>query len=124
VASLPQTARRSLLLFIDDDEIVLRIRKLLAGGAGYDVLTAASGDIGLALFKQNPVDLVVSDHFLCGNSGTELAREMKALKPQVPILIASGGAAPASLEFADGFVSKGEPPAELLNAIASLLSKR
>jgi CheY-like chemotaxis protein len=119
----PEKSRRPLVLFIDDDEIVLRIRKLLVAGAGYDVLTATSGDTGLALFQQNPIDLVVADHFLSGSCGTEIAREMKALKPHVPILIASGSAAPPSLEFADGFVSKGEPPAEFLNAIAKLLFK-
>ncbi len=109
---------------IDDDEIVLRIRKLLVSGAGYDVLTATSGEAGLMLFKQNPIDLVVSDHFLRGSNGNEIAREMKTLKPDVPILIASGSAVAAPLECADGFVSKGEPPSELLKAIADLLTRR
>ncbi len=109
---------------IDDDEIVLRIRKLLISGAGYEVMTAESGETGLALFKDHPIDLVISDHFLSGSNGNEIARAMKAIKPGVPILIASGSAGPASLECADGFVSKGEPPSELLKAIAELLSGR
>jgi CheY-like chemotaxis protein len=111
-------------LCIDDDEIVLRIRKLLISGAGYEVMTAESGETGLALFKDHPIDLVISDHFLSGSNGNEIARAMKAIKPGVPILIASGSAGPASLEYADGFVSKGEPPSELLKAIAELLTRR
>ncbi len=108
---------------IDDDEIVLRIRKLLISGAGYEVMTAESGETGLALFKDHAIDLVISDHFLGGSNGNEIARAMKAIKPGVPILIASGSADPASLQYADGFVSKGEPTSELLKAIADLLTR-
>src|SRR5262249_52842508 len=49
---------------------------------------------------------------------------MKTLKPDVPILIASGGERPANLDFADGFVSKGDPPNVLLSAMANLLEKK
>jgi PAS domain S-box-containing protein len=113
---------RPLILCIDDDLVVLRIRKLLMSGAGYDVLTASSGDAGLNLFRANAVDLVVADHFLSDTQGTEIARQMKMLKPEVPILIASGASEePVSLEFADGFMSKAEPPNVLLDAIANLL---
>jgi CheY-like chemotaxis protein len=120
---MPPTSRRPLILCIDDDEVVLRIRKLLVSGAGYEVLTALSGVAGLEIFKQNPIDLVVSDHFLSDRSGTEIAREMKTINPGVPILIASGSAEPGALEFADAYVSKGEPPAELLKVIARLLGR-
>ena len=120
----PANSKRPLVLCIDDDEVVLRIRKLLVSSAGYDVLTASSGEVGLELFQRNPVNLVVADHFLRDVTGTEVARQMKALKPEVPILIASGSVGEsAGLEFADGFVSKGEPPAALLAAMAQLLER-
>lgn len=115
-------SNRPLILCIDDDAVVLRIRKLMFSGAGYDVVAAPSGEIGLEAFKQNPVDLVVADHFLSDTSGTEIARKMKALKPRVPILIVSGMAEePTGIEFADGFCSKGEPPEVLMDTIARLL---
>lgn len=111
-----------LILCIDDAEVALRVRKLLLASAGYSVLTASSGGEGLALFKQSPVDLVIADHFLSDKTGAEIAREMKELKPQVPILIVSAAAElPAGLEFTDGFLSKGEGPDSLLEAIAGLL---
>lgn len=109
------------ILCIDDDDLALRVRKLLLSSAGYDVLTATSGEAGLEAFKQNSVDLVIADHFLSAKTGTEIAREMKESKPQVPILIVSGAdEAPSGLEFADGFLSKGEAPDVLLDAIARL----
>ena len=64
-----------LILCIDDADIALRVRKLLLGSEGYNVLTADSGEEGLELFRQNPVELVIADHFLSGKSGIEIARE-------------------------------------------------
>jgi CheY-like chemotaxis protein len=113
---------RPLLLCIDDDEVALRVRKLLLGSAGYEVLVATSGEAGLEVLRENPVNLVIADHFLSAKTGTEIAREMKQLKPNVPILIVSASAEePAGLEFADGFLSKGEAPDVLLATIPRLL---
>jgi len=112
------------ILCIDDAEIALRVRKLLLANAGYAVLTASSGEEGFQLFKQNPVDLVIADHFLSDKTGAEIAKEMKECRPQVPILIVSAASdQPAGLEFADGFISKGEGPDALLDAIAQLLKR-
>ena len=88
-------------------------------------MTASSGEEGLELFKQNPVDLVIADHFLSDKTGAETAGEMKQLKADVPILIVSAAAEePGGIEFADGFLSKGEGPDVLLDTIANLLKNR
>ena len=120
--ALASSREKPLVLCIDDDEIALRVRKLLLGTAGYEVLVAASGEAGLEVLRQTPVDLVIADHFLSAKTGTEIAREMKELKPNVPILIVSASAdEPAGLEFADGFLPKGDAPDVLLATIARLL---
>jgi CheY-like chemotaxis protein len=101
------------------------VRKLVLSNAGYQVLTAGSGEEGLEVFRQHPVDLVIADHFLTDKSGAETAAEMKQLKPDVPILIVSAASEPPSgLEFCDGFLSKGEGPDALLEVIAGLLSRK
>jgi len=113
-----------LVLCIDDADVALRVRKLLLTNAGYAVLTAPSGEEGLEVFKQHPVELVIADHFLSDKTGAEIAREMKEVKPQVPILIVSAASEePAGMEFADGFLSKGEGPDALLEKIAGLLHR-
>jgi CheY-like chemotaxis protein len=117
-------SKQPLILCIDDAEVALRVRKLLLASAGYSVLTANSGEAGLELLKQNPVDLVIADHFLSGASGGEIAAAMKQVKPQVPILIVSAASEPPSdLRSADGFLSKGEGPDALLDRIAGLLKR-
>lgn len=124
-ASSSTAAKPPLILCIDDADIALRVRTLLLGSEGYSVLTAKSGEAGLELFRQNPVELVIADHFLSAKTGTEIAREMKALKPEVPILIISAAMEkPDGLEFADEFLAKGEPPNVLLDTIAHLLVSR
>ena len=121
----PSAATQPLVLCIDDAEVALRVRKLLLASAGYVVLTAASGEEGLEAFKQNPVELVIADHFLSDKSGAEIAAEMKEMKPEVPILIVSASEeSPAGLEFADGFLSKMDGPDALLDRVASLLAER
>ncbi|MGB8768680.1 MAG: response regulator [Candidatus Korobacteraceae bacterium] len=120
--TLPPGSVRPRILCIDDAEIALRVRRLVLTIAGYEVVTAASGEAGLELFKQNAVDLVIADHFLTDKPGTEIAREMKAVKPNVPILIVSAASdTPQGIEFADEFLPKGEAPEVLLQTIARLL---
>jgi CheY-like chemotaxis protein len=58
------SVRLPFILCIDDAEVALRVRKLLLASAGYNVLTASSGEEGLELFKHNPIELVIADHFL------------------------------------------------------------
>jgi OmpR family response regulator RpaB len=121
---LPPDSVRPTILCIDDAEIALRVRKLLLTIAGYEVVTAASGEEGLELFKRGGVDLVIADHFLTDKTGTEIAGEMKTIKPHVPILIVSAASdIPEGIEFADGFLPKGESPEVLLATIARLLKR-
>ena len=123
-ASIATAAKPPLILCIDDADIALRVRKLLLASEGYDVLTANTAETGFELFKQHHIALVIADHFLSGKSGTEIAREMKQLKPEVPILIISAAAEePDGLEFADGFIAKCEPADVLFDAIAHLVAK-
>ncbi len=113
-----------LILCIDDDDISLRVGKLLLASVGFNVLTANSGEDGLELFKHNLIELVIADHFLSDRTGAEIAKQMKQLKPGVPNLILSAAVEKADdLESADAFVAKGEPPQLVLDTIAHLLAK-
>jgi CheY-like chemotaxis protein len=122
-ASSSSVAKTPLVLCVDDSDVALRVRKVLLADAGYNVLIATSGEEGLELFKRHSVDLVIADHFLTGKTGTEFAKEMKTLKPEVPVLLFSGAQErPDGTEFADEFLSKGQPPRALLEVVARLLA--
>ena len=58
---------------------------------GYDVIEASSAEQALQLLNEGAApELVVTDHLMPGMSGTELALEMRARKPGLPILLVSG----------------------------------
>ena len=123
-ASISTAVKPPLILCIDDADIALRVKKFLLASVGYNVMTANTAETGFEPFRQHHIALVIADHFLSGKSGTEIAREMKQLKPEVPILIVSAAAEkPDGLEFADGFIEKCMPADVLLDAIAHLLAR-
>jgi DNA-binding NtrC family response regulator len=78
------------ILCIDDDQTALNVRKMVLEVAGYSVLTASDVDLAMQLFTASAMDIVISDQLLQGKTGTELAAEMKRLKPRIPIIIMSG----------------------------------
>ena len=58
---------------------------------GYDVIEANSAEQALQLLGEGAApDIVVTDHLMPGMNGAELALEVRARKPGVPILIVSG----------------------------------
>lgn len=115
--------RRPVILCVDDEENPLILRKLVLQKSGYDVLTATSGARALEILDSHKVDLVLSDQLMPGTTGTQLARQSKAIYPDVPVVIISGvNEIPADTEHADLFISKLEGPASVSEKIAGILS--
>ena len=122
---MSHSGQPNVILCIDDQPIALRTRQLILEHAGCCVLTATNGAAALELFRHEPVDLVITDHLLPGLTGSQVAAEMKRLKPEVPVALLSGlverpEGAEAS-DASDAFLTKGIPVPEFLAAVASLL---
>jgi CheY-like chemotaxis protein len=116
--------KKELILCVDDEENQLAVRKLVLESKGYAVLTAASGPQALGLLTQHQVDLVLSDHLMPGLTGTELARQIKAQKPELPvILISAVNEIPADAAYADLFMSKLDGPIAMCENIAAMLDR-
>jgi CheY-like chemotaxis protein len=114
----------TVILCVDDEPTILKLRQVLLSIAGYKVLTATCGESAMRLFTLNHVDLVITDQLLPGRSGTELTSEMKQLKPEVPIILYTGlEELPPSAAHADVILVKGITPPEFLAAIAKLVAK-
>ena len=117
------TESKATLLCVDDNQRAVQVRKLVLESAGYSVLIANDSATAVELFSSHVVDAVISDHFLEGSTGTELAAAMKKLKPAVPIVNISGAVdPPAGMEHADLFISKTESPQGVLQKISEVLS--
>jgi PAS domain S-box-containing protein len=110
-----------LVLCVDDEPSGLNLRQLILERKGYVVSTARTASEGLAFFKARDFDLVVTDHLLGRDTGTAMAKEMKRLRPFVPIIVLSGTTdTPEGIEIADAFLSKAEGPQCLLAKVHEL----
>lgn len=118
---------KKVILCVDDNEQSLSIRKVMLETRGYRVLTALTGNEGLAVFKSNAVDLVLSDLVMPDFDGRQLIKEIKTISPQTPAILFSGKIAVFAYDDmpADAFLPKGMyAPIELLERIRLLLVRK
>lgn len=77
------------LLWIDDHVAGVTLRKPILENSGYSVLTATTSKQGLALVSSHPIDAVIIDCPLPDMSGELLARQLRAKRPTLPIVVLS-----------------------------------
>ena len=112
--------RRPLVLHVEDGKAQSEVLRIILESNGFSVLSAGSAEEALKTFRQTPVSLVLADHMLSGATGTQLAAQIKAIKPSVPIVLHSG-TLPDSMRNLDGFVHKGEPVRKLVEFLRELI---
>lgn len=96
---------------------------MLLERAGYRVLTALDGVLGLEIFAREPIQAVVLDYSMPGMSGAEVAMRMRHTKPEVPILLLSAYVdLPADVkEVVNVCMTKGEGAPVLLEKLSRLV---
>lgn len=115
---------KSIILCVDDEPNALILRRLVLEKAGYSVVTAPSSAEALRVISTTTVDLVLSDQLMPGGTGTDLARQVKALHPKLPFVIISGvNELPADSSYADEFLSKVEGPVAMCDKISGVLER-
>lgn len=78
------------ILVIDDEEIIRSLFKDTLEELGHRVLVAETGSEGLELVKQRYFTMVFLDLKMPGMDGAELFRQIKTIKPKLPIIIITG----------------------------------
>lgn len=88
----PEAARgRGTALLVDDEEIVRLSTAEMLSDLGYRVVEAASAEEALSVIESGErVNLIVTDHLMPGMTGTDLARAVRARRPDLLVLIISG----------------------------------
>lgn len=98
----PIVVPRLSVLVVDDDSLVLTSTSLLLEDLGHRVVSATSGTEALALFDRGEViDLMITDMAMPHMSGAQLAHAVRVLKPDLPIVLATGYA-----ERLEGFAAQ------------------
>ena len=80
------------ILVIDDEDLVLRVATMMLEKMGFDVIAARDGIQGLEIVKQHPdrIAAVILDMTMPKFSGEETLRELKVIRPAIPVYLASG----------------------------------
>ncbi|WEK03801.1 MAG: response regulator [Candidatus Devosia phytovorans] len=82
---------RSTILVVDDDALISMNTIDMIEDLGHVALEAFSGKQALEILAANPdVDAIVTDYAMPGMNGVELAGKARALRPGLPILLATG----------------------------------
>jgi CheY-like chemotaxis protein len=125
MSAAPAVKRR--ILIVDDDPLVLTFLTEVIANAGYDTVTAASGEEALKVVAGGEPDLALLDITMPGMSGLELGARLKA-DTSVPFMFLSAvddaeSARQAAANGAVGYLVKPVDAARLMPAFEAGLAR-
>lgn len=80
------------ILFVDDEELIAVLGQKILETLGYAVRYETESRAALETFRENPqdFDLVVTDQTMPHLSGSDLAKEMMRIRPDIPVILCTG----------------------------------
>ena len=122
-------ARRANILLVDDEEALRNAAEKILIKEGYQVTAVATGEEGLARFKAEGADLLITDLMLPDLDGIEVLRRAKQLRPAVEVIMITGhGSIEKAIEAtrlgAYDFIEKPLDKAHLLKAIGKAVERQ
>jgi signal transduction histidine kinase/CheY-like chemotaxis protein len=93
------------ILLVEDNKDIADVTKTNLEELGYRVIAVANADTAMEILKANAeIDLVFSDIVMPGQlNGVDLAREIRAQRPETPVILTTGYSAAAQAAAPDGF---------------------
>jgi CheY-like chemotaxis protein len=83
--------KMGLVLVIDDEPQIRSMLRMMLERAGHEVEEAPDGIEGIRIYRNNPVDLIISDLIMPNKDGIGMIIELKKEFPDVKIIAMSGG---------------------------------
>ena len=122
------SASRSVLV-VDDDRAILDMAEDLLTDAGFEVRTAPSAEEALVTAREQECDAVLTDIQMPGKDGLELLAELRALRPDTPVVLMTAfgsvrSAVAAMRAGALDYVTKPFDSEELLVALERAFERR
>jgi PAS domain S-box-containing protein len=116
-------AQPATILVVDDDALVAMSTADMLEDLGHRVLEANSASSALAILRGGEsIDLLVTDHVMPGMTGVELAKAARMLRPELPVLLATGYAdLPKGTEFDLPRLNKPYQQEQLAESIGKIL---
>jgi PAS domain S-box-containing protein len=90
--SAPVRGGSERILLVDDEETIVRMEQQVLTRLGYQVTVRTASIEALAAFKAYPegFDLLLTDMTMPNMTGTQLAAAVKAIRPDIPVIICTG----------------------------------
>jgi CheY-like chemotaxis protein len=84
------------ILLVDDEEALVHLGEEMLASLGYEPVGFTSSSKALAAFRENPerFEAVISDEAMAELSGSELAKAIRAARPDLPVILMSGYVSP------------------------------
>src|SRR5262249_6310942 len=113
------------VLVVDDEPELLEARRLTLEAVGYVALVAESGEKALEVIRSRTVDAVILDYLMPGMDGEAVARGIRALDLDTPIILSTAclSVPERVLRLVTVFVPKGSAPNRLLEALKGQLQR-
>ena len=108
----PQTAPMQAhhILVVDDDSLVAESTVSMLEHLGHRAILTTSCIAALEALRTEPqIDLVITDQVMPGMTGIELARRMRQLRPELPVILATGYSELIQRRTEPGFVTLDKP---------------
>ncbi|RMD90405.1 MAG: sigma-54-dependent Fis family transcriptional regulator, partial [Calditrichaeota bacterium] len=117
------------ILLLDDDVVYLQSLKKFLDLNDFEVTICAKPEEAIKTFQQYSFDCALIDLKMPGTDGLQILKQMKAIKPEIPVIMISGAgniaqAVKAIRLGAFNKKEKGEKPDHLLVVIRNALEKR
>ncbi len=115
------------ILFVDDEELIVSLGKIMLEKAGYRVLTASNGNEAFETVKsyEGEIHLMVVDLVMPGLSGPETAEKIRTVRGGLPVLYISGYAEKEiGTVNENSILSKPFKSTELISKISDMLEKK
>ncbi len=104
------------ILCIEDQPEYLAALTCMLEGIGYEVMSASNGGQALDLLAGETIDAVLLEYNLPDAPSTELCAQLKAIRPEVPVLVFEGieGQTPTMLRSFAAYLRNAERVGEEL----------
>lgn len=123
-AGVPDQPRASVILLVDDEEVVRRATADMLQELGHDVIETPAASGALRMLAERPeIEILVTDYLMPGMRGGELIERAKRIKPSLKSLIVTGYSRMAPSK--EGVVRLTKPfrAADLAREIAAMLAE-
>jgi CheY-like chemotaxis protein len=94
---MPENTDKPKVLVVDDERVIADSLAMILNQSGFEARAVYSGEKALEASPTFKPDMLISDVIMAGLNGIDAAIRIRALLPQIKILLFSGQAATADL---------------------------